>query len=133
MRLLTATSETQGGRNNDFAWTVEGELVWVGNACGSDANNPDGRCGCARSFTGLSSGRTTTTAQVRELGLTRMDLRLALGGYLENVTHYDTGKRWLIREVDELIRLGELWPEGTVIERRRNHLLPRLRLVGRSL
>jgi hypothetical protein len=27
MKVLTATSDTQGWRDNDFCWTVEGELV----------------------------------------------------------------------------------------------------------
>ena len=27
MKVLTATSETQGARDNDFEWTIEGELV----------------------------------------------------------------------------------------------------------
>jgi hypothetical protein len=29
MNVLTATSHTQGWRDNDFCWSVEGELVFM--------------------------------------------------------------------------------------------------------
>ena len=28
MKVVTATSQTQGWRDNDFCWTVEGELLF---------------------------------------------------------------------------------------------------------
>jgi hypothetical protein len=36
MKLLTATATGQGIRDNDFDWTVEGELVWLGFVCDND-------------------------------------------------------------------------------------------------
>jgi hypothetical protein len=86
MRLLTATTKTQGHRPDDFAWTIEGELVWPGLVCATDARDPHGGCGCGRAFSGLNSHRGTTTAEVRDLPLTVDDLWLAMQAHL-----YDSG------------------------------------------
>jgi hypothetical protein len=53
LKLLTATNVTQGYRDNDFHWCVEGELVHIGVVCASDRGDADGNCGCGRSFAGL--------------------------------------------------------------------------------
>ena len=60
MLVLIATNELQGTAPDDYAWTVEGELVTpVATECASAD-----RCGCARGFPGLESARATTTAMV---------------------------------------------------------------------
>ena len=66
MKVLVATSQTQGQRENDFNFCVEGELVTVGLVCATDRYDPDGGCGCGRAFAGLNSHRATTTAKVKE-------------------------------------------------------------------
>ncbi len=45
MYVLEATSETQGDREDDYAWTIDRELVFVPfvGCC-------DPRCGCDRGF-----------------------------------------------------------------------------------
>src|SRR5579862_8855950 len=53
MKILTATSRTQGQRNSDFNWCIEGELVHFGLVCAADQDDPDGGCGCGRAFAGL--------------------------------------------------------------------------------
>lgn len=73
MRVLTATTRLQGSRPGDFCWTVDGELVYLGLVCQRDEDDPDGGCGCGRSFSGLNSHRATTTALVREVDFTRGD------------------------------------------------------------
>ncbi len=117
MKVLVATARTQGEREGDFNWCVEGELVWIGLVCASDQADPDGgRCGCGRSFGGLNSHRGTTTAVVRDLpGFTRSDYVEALRSSLEQ-QGWPTGIAE--SEADELLELARYWPPGTVVERR---------------
>src|ERR1700710_1226590 len=122
MKVLTATSHGQGGRPNDFSATTEGELVWVGLVCATDARNPDGGCGCGRAFSGLSSHRATTTAMVRELPLSRDDVLTAVVGYHQSAG-YGIIARWELNpELDALLQFVETLPDGTVVERRLEHL-----------
>jgi hypothetical protein len=60
MRVLIATNELQGLSPDDYAWTVEGELV---SGVATDCDDGD-RCGCSRGFVGLASSRATTTAMI---------------------------------------------------------------------
>ncbi len=79
MRLLTATREAQGELPGDFSFTVEGELVLPNDViCARDRGNPDGGCGCGRSFVGLGSRKPTTTALVRDLDVSPAELRTAV-------------------------------------------------------
>jgi hypothetical protein len=125
MKVLTATATSQGARDNDFDWTVEGELVWIGTVCAKDRRDPDGGCGCGRAFSGLSSHRATTTAQVRDLALSRDDVMTALAGYYESAGYGVFGPTELEYEVDDLLRVVSAWDAGTVIERRLDRLQPR--------
>ncbi|GAA1557240.1 hypothetical protein GCM10009678_45290 [Actinomadura kijaniata] len=123
MKLLTATSVTQGYRDNDFDWCVEGELVHIGVVCARDRDDPDGGCGCGRSFAGLNSHRATTTAMVREVpGFTEDDYVEAIRSSLEQqgydpsfAEHEAAGLRTLVRE----------WPVGAIVERRLNEIVVR--------
>src|ERR1700722_6140373 len=110
MRLLTATSITQGYRVNDFSFCVEGELVHIDPPCAADRDDPDGRCGCGRSFAGLNSHCATTTAMVRDLdGFTRDD-------YIEAIRSSLDQQGWdpstAEDEADELLPIAPGWPEG---------------------
>ena len=125
MKVLTATGVSQGSRDGDFDWTVEGELVWIGMVCARDRQDPDGGCGCGRAFSGLSSHRATTTAQVRDLALSRGDVITALGGYYESAGYGAVEPAELDQEVDEMLRVVSAWDVGTVIERRLERLRPR--------
>src|SRR4051794_14535794 len=123
MKLLTATAERQGEREGDFCFAVEGELVFLGDVCATDQNGPLGGCGCGRAFSGLHSQRATTTALVRDLSLTREDLELAIAARLaaDGITVQAIGDleyaELFIDTVEELIRFGAVWPEGTVVRR----------------
>ncbi len=46
MKVLTATTKTQGARKNDFCFCDEGEMVMLGSEC--DGETADGSCGCKR-------------------------------------------------------------------------------------
>ncbi|MFC4906717.1 DUF7715 family protein [Actinomadura gamaensis] len=123
MKLLTATNLSQGYRDNDFAWCVEGELVHIGVVCDRDAGDPDGGCGCARAFAGLNSHRATTTAMVRDVpGFTEADYVEAIRSSLEqqgydgsHAEHEAAGLRTLVRD----------WPVGAIVERRLDEIVVR--------
>jgi len=123
LKLLTATNVSQGYRDNDFALCVEGELVHIGEVCARDKGNPDGGCGCGRSFAGLNSHLATTTAMVREIpGFTDDDYVLALRSSLEQqgcdasfAEHEAALLRILVRD----------WPVGVIVERRLDEIVVR--------
>ena len=118
MKMLTATTRSQGARDNDYTFAVEGELVGIAEPCARDQRDPDGGCGCGRGFFGMSSHRATTTAMVRDLDLTGPDLTQALAGYYESAGYGSFSGAELAEEVDNLLELAAYWPEGTVLERR---------------
>ena len=65
MKVLAATRQTQGWRDNDFCWTVEGELVFFAPfECSRGFVDDD--CGCRRSMAGLVRHRATTTIKLIE-------------------------------------------------------------------
>ncbi|KDA44280.1 hypothetical protein [Frankia sp. BMG5.23] len=116
MKILTATAATQGQRDNDFNHCAEGELVWLGLVCAIDRADPDGGCGCGRSFTGLSSRLATTTAMVRDIAeMSRSSYAEALRAGLAAQRWHAVGSESL---ADELTRLVNGWPAGAVVERR---------------
>ena len=125
MKVLTATSTGQGRRPNDFSFTIEGELVWLGLVCASDRRDPDGGCGCGRAFSGLNSHRATTTARVRDLRMTRNDLIDALGSYYESAGYGVVPRRELKAEVAGMLELVSGFPEDAIVERRLDHLRQR--------
>jgi hypothetical protein len=123
MKVLTATSQTQGQRGNDFHWCIEGELVHFGMVCAADRTDPDGSCGCGRAFAGLNSHRATTTAMVRDIdGFTRDDYIEAIRSSLSQ-QGWDPGTAE--EEADELISMVADWPAGAVAERRLTHVTVR--------
>ena len=128
MRLVVATTRDQGRRENDFNFCVDGELVMLGMVCARDQADPDGGCGCGRAFTGLSSHKATTTAQVRDVDLTQADLMLAVQSHLEQSgwTAMGVGDDSAREFVAEMVELGEQFDEGTIVERRIDDVRPRL-------
>lgn len=132
MKVLTATRRTQGWRDNDFSWTVEGELVFFAPfECGRGSVDDD--CGCRRSMAGLVSHRATTTVRVVE----REDLDpetyfaliadgLASQGYVtEELMANRNVDEWVHDLTDELIYLAANCSVGTVLERRGDVIAPR--------
>ena len=105
MRILTATTLTNGTVDGDYDYCVPGELVMIFPAC---ANR---KCGCDRGFGGLNSHRATTTAMVEDSEMTEAEVRLALetslrdGGWLQGDRATD----------DELVgpAVKALSPEGS--------------------
>lgn len=127
MKILTATSRTQGDRGNDFTFCVEGELVIVAPiVCEADEEDPESGCGCGRSFGGLNSDKGTTTAVVSDLDFTRDDAALAIRSALEqsNFIQYVDPE-----DIEELIadtlNVAAGFEVGTVLEHRLGVIRPR--------
>ncbi len=132
MKVLVATNQTQGWRENDFCWTVEDELVvFPPLQCG--CGSIDDPCGCRRSMAGLVSHRATTTIKVvdrKELDpetyLTLISDGFIGQGYLtkELMERADVNE-WLRDITDELKVMADTFPVGTVLERRDGFLCVR--------
>lgn len=120
MKVLVATVTTQGTRSTDFDDCVEGELVWMLDPCLESQRDPYGVCGCGRSFSGMNSHGSTTTALVRDIP----DLDVA--SYTEALIASFEAQGWCscctARDpeeiIEDLIGFASRLPEGTVVERR---------------
>lgn len=126
MQVLVATNETQGSRPDDYAWTVEGELVLAElHECA------DPRCGCARGFSGVASKRATTTAMVADLPHLDADtLRDVVRDYLERAGWSDLLANEEVDDVvdehvENLAVICSAYSVGTVIERSGCDIHPR--------
>jgi hypothetical protein len=73
VRVLTATSTTQGDRPDDYCFTTDGELVTLPVL---ECSCPD--CGCERAFAGLDSLRATTTCAVADVEVDPAELHRAV-------------------------------------------------------
>jgi hypothetical protein len=132
MKLLTATTVTQGQRPSDFTWAVDGELVRLGEICTRDREEgPDGGCGCGRGFGGLNSHKSTTTAMVRDLDLTFEDYAEAFRSYWQQAgwasladdpAQADGEATEMAAEHAEI---ASRYPPGTVLERRLDEICER--------
>ena len=106
-------------------------------ACGSI----DGGCGCRRAMAGMVSHRATTTIKVTDMKdldrrtyfrLIREDLKDQ--GYLtEELMALADVKEWLNDLTDDLLRAAELWPVGTILERRGAFISLRQPVTGTSV
>lgn len=126
LKVLVATRLTQGQRPNDFSFTQDGELVYLGVICDSDRKDPDSHCGCSRSFSGVTTRMGTTTAVVAEVAMTRQQ-------YLDTLrTCYEAtgmlaliGKQEVTYRANRLLTEAEARPVGTVVEYRHYEIADR--------
>ena len=112
MKIIVATSETQGQRAGDFNFVPEEEVVIT-----SDCDCLHEGCECSRSMVGVLCGMGTTTMKVIESNLTRDDyLRLIRDA---NKGYEDLGvdKSVFNAQADALLELAMQFPVGAVIER----------------
>lgn len=134
MKVLTATTETQGQRDSDFSWCVPGELVTMVNVfCDRDKQEgPDGGCGCGRSFVGLDSHKATTTAIVADIdGYTFEDLLEAVRSHRQQpgwigADNPEAGEL-IEAEADALAEVAAGHDAGTVLENRLGEVFARSR------
>lgn len=120
MKVLVATADTQGRRENDFCWADEGEIVTFGSEC--DDETIDGTCGCRRALCGVETRRATTTFRVEERDdLSQEDLVAVLAASLVAGRWFATMEQagpTAVANAFRLARLASLFPEDTVLERR---------------
>jgi hypothetical protein len=127
MKLLAATTKTQGDKTNDFNFLPTGEFVVLGFVCARDEADPDGGCGCGRSFEGIDHLKAATTAEVVEVDfdrakwveLVRLSKTKAGWNTMENFDAFYTAI------ADEAIELAAALPVGTVVGRRLDELVIR--------
>lgn len=123
VKVLVATEERQGDRHDDFAWAVEGELVYVPV---DECDCP--KCGCGRGFAGMASGRATTTVLVVERqDLTPADLFNALSDSLERQGQLSgdwtpEDETMFRRLFQRLFVAAAHFPTGSIVERDGHHL-----------
>lgn len=115
MKVLVATSRTQGARSGDFHWGIDGELVWISEPCTTDRRRIGNGCGCGRSFAGLASHRAMTTAEVRELP--EMTLESYERALADGLADAGWPASWAPDMARELSRFADDWDAGTVLER----------------
>lgn len=135
MKVLVATGETQGRRDNDYCFAVEGELVCFP-AIECSCEEVDGPCGCRRGMVGIASHRATTTVKVVDRDdldpNTYADLIVdayKIQGYVTDELQEDPEVReWLQQQVDDLVRAARLFTPGGVLERRGDILSLRSRV-----
>jgi len=121
MKVLVATNETQGQRRNDFHHAETGELVRFGSECDREA--VDGKCGCRRSMSGMTSQKATTTMTVEDRpGFELDDLILAVaeslgnGGWLSG--DVEESLEWATSTAEDLAAAADFFPVGTIVEKR---------------
>ena len=115
MKILVATSFTQGTSPDDYHYCVEGELVWLQEPCDRDKRDPDGPCGCGRGFAGAASHRATTTAMVVESPMTRDEVVLA---FRTSLSDGGWPPEWADDVADENLDIAAKLPAGAIIVRR---------------
>ena len=130
MKLLVATTETQGQRENDFCWATEGEIVDFGSEC--DGESVDGPCGCRRGMIGIESHKTTTTMKVVD----RLDVdadslaATILAGQIDagwvKVSGAAAALGYAHQEAQYLIDTAAQFDVGDIVERRGNILATRV-------
>ncbi len=120
MKVLVATRRTQGDRPTDFVWTTDGELVsFPSVVCVRDREDPDGGCGCGRSWSGLNSHRAGTTAEVVELEMTREDYITAIASSVHQGGWTSEEKPAAVTELaNELLDIADSYPVGAVLGNR---------------
>jgi hypothetical protein len=118
MKVLVATSETQGQRDNDFCFVPEGELLHFGFEC--DQETIDGTCGCRRSMSGLDCSKATTTIKVIESDITSEDLSKKITDFYINAWKMEENKAKELakEEVKDLLRIVNSLEVGAILEKR---------------
>jgi hypothetical protein len=129
VKILTATSRTQGQRRDDYYWLTDGEPVYLGMTC--DGARADDKCGCARAWTGLDSHKAGTTAQVTETDMTRETYTARYAASL-NGAGWGIDPASLEAMAAELLSIAGHFPAGTVVEHRGRNINGRREAAGSS-
>jgi hypothetical protein len=127
VHMFTATTRTQGQRENDFCFVPEGEIVtFLVLTCTNE--EPDGQCGCRRAMAGAYSRKATTTMKVEVRD--REELEQAI---LASCREGGWSKAWNAQQEDAYVKettqriIDEAYQfqVGTVVELRGNDFAAR--------
>lgn len=122
MKVLSATTKSQGDQPGDFTFCVEGEIVFLGFICDTDREDPDHGCGCGRAFAGCTSNTATTTALVIDMDYTATEITDAIADTIERSGwSRDLGEDVALH----MLEVAESLKVGTVIGRRLDEVLIR--------
>jgi len=126
VKVLIAADSTTHPREDDFCFTVAGELVWMPLAC----DCPDS--GCERAVGGLASGKATTLFQVLDHPtMTRLEYLAALQDSLARQGWMDPNvgltKHDVAEMADDLLAAADCFPAGTEMRRLGDRILERRR------
>jgi len=133
VKVLVATSLTQGHARDDYCWTVDGELVLAGPIL--ECSTPH-RCGCGRGFPGLASCRATTTAMVVDRpDFDRSTLRIAIRESLDRQGWLafmgpDLIADGLEDEIDCIEEITSAFPAGAIVVRHGTEVMQRASLAA---
>ncbi len=123
MKVLVATSETQGQRGSDLFFAEEGELVTFVPECEHELHDIDDSCGCMRTMIGLDTTGLTTTMKVLDLDMTRDVLedklrhRYEVSGWAAFMTTEALDEQ-LEEDMRALTEIAKQFSPGAVIEKR---------------
>jgi len=123
MKLLVATNETQGQRQNDFNFCKEGEILSLPFEC--DGETIDGPCGCRRSLSGLDSKKATTTMRVANVPAGEFINKLV--DHLIKAWSYplEEAEEQALQEIRVIQQVTAQFLEGAIVERRGNKFFER--------
>ncbi|MEW6657216.1 MAG: hypothetical protein AB1424_01020 [Thermodesulfobacteriota bacterium] len=123
MKLLVATSATQGQRKNDFNFCTEGEFLSFTFEC--DGETIDGPCGCRRSLSGLDSRKATTTMRVANVPAGEFINKLV--NHLIESWNYplEEAEEQALQEIRMIQQVTAQFPEGAILEKRGNEFFER--------
>lgn len=112
MKIIVATSETQGQRPGDFNFVPDGEVVIV-----SDCDCLHEGCECSRSMVGVICGKGTTTMKVVESDITREAYHCLVREANESYGKIGVNEAIFNEQADALLELATEFKAGAVIER----------------
>lgn len=124
MKILVATTLTNGWLADDHNECIDGELVYLLEPCARGQDGPDNLCHCALSFSGMHSHRSTTTALVVDSPLSRADVREAVRASLESAgwitpqVPEHLSEQWVTELQADCLGLADNYEVGTVVRRR---------------
>lgn len=117
MKILTATTLTQGDTASDFDWCHDGEIVIVPVfVCDTDRLYPERGCGCGRSWTGVLSRRGTTTALVGESDLSVAVYTALVGDYLRGAWSTMLDDDDATELANRTLAIAERFEDGAVVQ-----------------
>lgn len=112
MKIIVATSETQGQQPGDFNFVPDGEIVMI-----SDCDCLHPGCDCVRSMVGINSGKGTTTMKVVESSISLEEYRHLIGEASQGYAELGLDDQIFNEQAIALLDLAIQFPAGAVIER----------------